>query len=98
MALQSLESNPQLSSATRMEDWTSLGQHKRHPEFPVVTRELLQLEKNHVVPPSSQDEALSRYSASGEVPREDLEVETVPQKFILHFIILIVHIYKKVGE
>ena len=31
MALQSLESNPQLSFATRMEDWTSLGQHKRHP-------------------------------------------------------------------
>ena len=27
------------------------------------------LEKNHVVPPSSRDEALSRYSASGEVPR-----------------------------
>ena len=27
------------------------------------------LEKNHVAPPSSQDEALSRYSASGEVPR-----------------------------
>src|SRR5574337_682596 len=22
-----------------MEDWTCLGQHKRHPEFPVVTRE-----------------------------------------------------------
>src|SRR5574337_886737 len=22
-----------------MEDWTSLGQHKRHPEFPVVPRE-----------------------------------------------------------
>src|SRR5574337_451952 len=22
-----------------MRDWTSLGQHKRHPEFPVVTRE-----------------------------------------------------------
>ena len=36
---QSLESNPQLSFATRMEDWTSMGQHKRHPEFPVVTRE-----------------------------------------------------------
>ena len=30
---------PQLSFATRMEDWTSLGQQKRHPEFPVVTRE-----------------------------------------------------------
>ena len=28
-----------------------------------------QLEKSHVVPPSSQDEALSRYSVSGEVPR-----------------------------
>src|SRR5574337_979410 len=28
-----------LSFATRMEDWTSLGQHKRHPEFPVVIRE-----------------------------------------------------------
>ena len=26
MALQSLESNPQLSFATRMEDWTCLGQ------------------------------------------------------------------------
>src|SRR5574341_834636 len=39
IALQSLESNPQLSVATGMEDRTSLGQHKRHPEFPVVTRE-----------------------------------------------------------
>ena len=28
-----------------------------------------QLEKTHVVPPSSQDEALCRYSVSGEVPR-----------------------------
>ena len=27
-----------------------------------------------MVPPSSQDEALSRYSVSGEVPREVLEV------------------------
>ena len=27
------------------------------------------LEKNHVAPPPSQEEALSRYSASGEVPR-----------------------------
>ena len=27
------------------------------------------IEQNHVAPPSSQDEALSRYSASGEVPR-----------------------------
>src|SRR5574341_20280 len=39
LALQSLESNAQLSFATRMEDWTCLGLHKRHPEFPVVTRE-----------------------------------------------------------
>src|SRR5574341_894342 len=39
LALQSLERNPQLSFATRMEDWTSLGLHKRHPEFPVVIRE-----------------------------------------------------------
>ena len=38
-ALQLLESNRQLSLANRMEDWTSLGQHKRKPEFPVVTRE-----------------------------------------------------------
>ena len=29
----------QLSLATRMEYWTSLGQHKRKPEFPVVIRE-----------------------------------------------------------
>ena len=33
------------------------------------SRILPQLAKNHVVPPSSQDEALSRYSVSGEVPR-----------------------------
>ena len=31
--------DPQLSFATRMEDWTCLGQHKRQPEFPIVTRE-----------------------------------------------------------
>ena len=29
-SLQSLESNPQLSFATRMEDWTCLGQHIGH--------------------------------------------------------------------
>ena len=34
-----LKCNPQLSLATRMEDWTSLGQHKRKPVFPVVTQE-----------------------------------------------------------
>src|SRR5574337_1363523 len=32
LALPSLESNPQLSFATRMEDWTCLGQHKRQPD------------------------------------------------------------------
>ena len=32
------------------------------------SRILLHLEKNHVVPPSSQDVALCRYSVSGEVP------------------------------
>ena len=36
MALQSLKSNPQLSFATRMEDWTCLGQHKSAQE--VITR------------------------------------------------------------
>src|SRR5574339_38616 len=44
---------------------------RRHSRIPP------RLGKNHVVPPSSQDEALSRYSVSGEVPREELEVETV---------------------
>src|SRR5574341_18933 len=39
LALQSLESNAQLSFATRVEDWPCLGKHKRHPEFPVVTLE-----------------------------------------------------------
>ena len=38
-ALQWLESNTHLSLAIRMEDWSSLGQHKRKSEFPVVTRE-----------------------------------------------------------
>ena len=36
---------------------------------PSYWRILPQLEKNHVGPPSSQDEALSRDSASGDVPR-----------------------------
>ena len=36
-----------------------------------------QLEKKHVVPPSSQDEALARYSVSIEVPRSALKFETV---------------------
>ena len=39
MALPSLESNPQLSFATRLEDWTCLSQHKRQPEFPVALKE-----------------------------------------------------------
>ena len=34
-----------------------------------MTSSHFELEKNHVAPPSSQDEALSRYSVSGEVPR-----------------------------
>ena len=36
-----------------------------------------QLEKNHVAPPSSQDEALGRYSVSREVPRSILKYKTV---------------------
>ena len=36
-----------------------------------------QLEKQHVLPPSSQDEALSCYSVSSEVPRSVLKVEMV---------------------
>ena len=31
--------HPLPTTATLMEDWTCLGQHKRQPEFPVVTRE-----------------------------------------------------------
>ena len=34
-----------------------------------------QLKKNHVVPPSSKDEALARYSVSREVPRSVLKSE-----------------------
>ena len=41
---------------------------KRYPT-PKVRETQVRHEKNHVAPPSSQDEALSRYSASGEVPR-----------------------------
>ena len=43
-------------------DWTSLGQHKRLPEFPIVTREKPQTScqnsRKNEIPPSSQDEAL----------------------------------------
>ena len=47
-------------------DWTSLRQIKRHPEFPVITRESRQ---NLEVSPSSRDEALSPCSVSREIPR-----------------------------
>ena len=43
----------------------------RHSRIPV------QLEKIHVVPTSSQDEALAHYSVSGEVPCSALKRETV---------------------
>ena len=49
-----LERNPQLSLATRMEDWASLGQHKRKPEhFITLQREEIQLhppEHQHKLP------------------------------------------------
>src|SRR5574341_415484 len=38
-SLSPLERNPKLSFAARTEDWTCLRQHKRQPEFPVVTPE-----------------------------------------------------------
>ena len=60
-----------------MEDWTLLGQHKRKPEFPVITRESRSDSKNLVVPPSSQDEALARYSVSREVSHSVLKFETL---------------------
>ena len=73
-----MEPNPQLSLATRMEEWTSLGQQKRKPEFPVVSQQSHRnSKKNHMVSPSSQDEALARHSVSREVPRFILKFETV---------------------
>ena len=61
-----------------MEVWTSLGQLERHPEFSIITRESRRnSRKKHEVPQSSQDEALSRYSISREVPRSVLKVERV---------------------
>ena len=39
-----------------------------YEKYPFDARILLHLEKNHVLPPSSQDVALCRYSVSGEVP------------------------------
>ena len=40
-----------------------------------------QLEKNHVVPTSSQDEALALYGVSREVPCSVLKCETAPDTF-----------------
>ena len=53
LALQLLERTPQLSLATRIEDWPTQGRHKRKPVIPRRnTRMPPQLEKNHVVPAS----------------------------------------------
>ena len=48
-----------------------------HPKFLSFSRIPMQLEKNDVVPTSSQDEALARYSVSREVPCSILKWETV---------------------
>ena len=45
---------------------------------PSFSRIPTQLEKNHVVPSSSQNEALARYGVSREVPCSILKGETVP--------------------
>ena len=56
-------------------DPTSLPPHERLTDVAVVPREkphtgaAAREDRKSVAPPSSQDEALSRYSASGEVPR-----------------------------
>ena len=44
-----------------------------------VPRILPQLEKNHVVPTSWQDEALARHGVSRKVPCSALKGETVPE-------------------
>ena len=62
-----------------MEDWASQGQQRRKPVIPVVTREShRKSRKKHVVPTSSQDEALARYGVSREVPCSVLKCATVP--------------------
>ena len=66
------------------EDWDScpddaLGGGNQGPSAPGWARQhhSTQLEKNHVVSPSSQDEALACHSVSREVPRFILKFETV---------------------
>ena len=79
LALQLLERNPQLSLASRLEGWVTLGRHKRKPVIPCRNMRIPpQLEKNHVVPISWQDEALARDSVSREVPCSALKCETEP--------------------
>ena len=57
-------------------DWTSLGQHESHPEFPIVTGETHHNSKkprrfpHHCI-------ALSCYSVSREIPRSVLKFEMV---------------------
>ena len=48
------------------------------PQFPHPATLPPQLEKNHVAPPSSQDEALGRYSVSREVPCSALKGDPFP--------------------
>ena len=56
-----------------------LGQHKRKPVIPRRNKRIPpQVEKNHVVPTFSQDEALARDGVSREVPCSALKGETVP--------------------
>ena len=66
-----------MPSSTRIEDWASQGQPKRDLKFLSFSRIPMQLMKNDVVPTSSQDEVLARYSVSREVPCSVLKWETV---------------------
>ena len=54
------------------------GTSRGNQGFPAPTRKRPQLEKHHVVPTSSQDEALARDGVSREVPCWALKGETVP--------------------
>ena len=72
-----IERHVKLHSFTQDEALPSWPNIRGSLKSPCNSRIPPQLEKNHVAPPSSQDEALGRYSVSREVPRSILKYKTV---------------------
>ena len=66
-----------------MEDWTCLGQHKRQPEFPVVTRESRRKSRKTTWLPRHREEVKPVAKAAAAVQAVDQNIQEAINKAIM---------------